>query len=388
LQHAYAAAADGDHIDLASATYAGTFTFGRTFSTTAPVVIKARSLNGAVFSGQMTVSGVGHWLYQIKSTFNGTARSGGVVATGDYFWATRCWFAGRDGLSLLNFPHHVWVGWSRFTGKCAQAFGAFSHLYMQIPDNWPNINSGPHDIYIYRNFFFDNTSPAPTQDQSPENHVIYFGESKAQPDDLGVISECYVEYNKIYHDGTGRSRTRGIYLKRGCVMRYNDVSIPDGAGNNGFRHSRGGEIYGNTIRDDSMEVNGGTLTEHALVYGNAVGQNLLLKAGSQNNNGGVLTQAADYAVLAGNRAYPSGTLQITLGSHGINIDNSALGGGKIDHVTIYSGGFAHSINSQGATWVDTATCDLTARAGWGPFTPVTPIILANDEVGQELADQR
>ncbi len=388
LSIAYAAAQSGDHISLANGTYAGNFTLNRNFGST-PVVIKSRSVNGPVFSGRLIVSGVGHWFHEIKSTYDATSNSdtgGAIHVSGSYFTLTRCWLTGRHGVTMAELVHHIYIGWSRFTGQTG-AVGGCSHVYLALPEgssSWMNINQGPHHIYIYRNFFFDVNSTRPHED-----HYIYFGPSKVT-NNIGQVPEGYVEYNLIYNDGTGISRARGIYLKRGAIVRYNDINVPQGAGSNGFRHSRGGEIYGNTIRNDDLNVNGGTASEHAIVYGNAVGGEIKLWAGSYNGtatNTAVEHQAADYCLLAGNRKLGGGSLPVSIGEHSDVLDTSPEAGGKVDHVTIYTGGFAHALTLI-AGWYDAGSITNPPLAGWGSITPVTPITLQPEEVGQELADQR
>jgi hypothetical protein len=387
---AYTAAASGDHISLADGTYSsGIPTFNKSFSTSSPVIIKARSLNGAVITTKMQFPGVGHWLYQVKNTWNNAtgkdAGSGAVNVMGSYFTMTRCWLTGRMGITMgdENEVHHCWVGWNRFTGHTAGNTGS-SHIFLSLPEgagNWTTQSEGPHHIYIYRNFMWDN-------DSSGEDHYLYFGTAKVF-NNLGVVPECYVEYNLIYHVAGQPSRARGFYLKRGCIFRFNDDMAP-GAGSNGFRHSRGGEIYGNTIRQDILNVNGGTQAEHAVVYGNAVGDRIRLwSAGNSSATGNVPHQAADYCELAGNRKYGAGTLTVNIGvAQGYNHDGTGYDGGTVDHVRVWSGGFAHSLVLAGSTWTDAATCDSVARIGWGVYPVTAPITLEPADVGQELDDQR
>ena len=56
-------------------------------------------------------------------------------------------------------------------------------------------------------------------------------------------------------------------------------------------------------------------------------------------------------------------------------------------MTIYTGGFAHALTLI-AGWYDAGSITNPPLAGWGSITPVTPITLQPEEVGQELADQR
>ena len=170
------------------------------------------------------------------------------------------------------------------------------------------------------------------------------------------------------------------------------MDYPGDAGSTGFRHSDGGEIYGNTFAGN-LNVNGGHggtnpdgTPRAAVVYGNAVGGELRLWAGSHNGtvaspNG--LHQAADRVRCAGNRKLGGGALTVVVGHHANIVDGSAEAGGTVDNVTIHDGGFAHAIQRL-AGWHDPATCGAAARAGWGGFQPVTPITLAPTDVGLEV----
>ena len=147
------------------------------------------------------------------------------------------------------------------------------------------------------------------------------------------------------------------------------------------------------ISGRALSVNGGTASEFAQVYGNAVEGKIRLWAGSYNVKiltGAIIVrhQAADYCLLAGNRKLGAGPLTVSIGTHSDNLDTSLEAGGRIDHVTIYTGGFPHTLALAGAAWCDNATITNPPRAGWGPIGPVTPITLQPYEVGQELADQR
>ena len=134
LQLAYAACKPGDHISLAGGTYAGSFTFDRNLGSK-PVVIRSRSLNGAVFTGQLTVSGTGHRFHEIKTTFQGndtTASSAAIRVFGSYFWLTRSWVTSRHGIWTGKKASHVFVSWNRFTGK-SNIGTACSNIYLDSP---------------------------------------------------------------------------------------------------------------------------------------------------------------------------------------------------------------------------------------------------------------
>lgn len=401
LEAAYKAAKAGEHISLKNGSHAADFAWDRNFGTN-PVVIKARGLSGATLTGRLNITGTGHHFHEVNFSYNSTTPTStggyGLTVSGcSYIYFTRCWFQGRHALTFKADTHHFWVGWCRFNGR-ANNYGKSCHLKVQLPNGneWKTQADGPHHVYLYRNFFFDDDDQTP--DTADRTQHIYFGDSIPNANVYGVVPECYVEENLIYWDGSGRGRARGYYCKRGLVLRYNhEMARPGDAGSTGLRHSEGGQIYGNTI-DGVLTIGGGrsgtnpdgVTPRAAVIYGNAVGKTLKLQAGSYNGSATdkkVPTQAADRAQLAGNRKIGGGTLTIELGAHQANLDSSAAAGGTIDNVRIWDGGQSVKITAN-AGWYDAATCDTTPRTGWGSFPVTSPVTWTPSQVGHELADQR
>ena len=103
---AYAAARAGDHITLANGTYAGAISLDRTFPGATPVVIRSRNPHGATFSGQITHSGAGHWLYEIRTTYNGATSDSdaAIKLTNGAFTLTRCRIDSPSGVYVAANP--------------------------------------------------------------------------------------------------------------------------------------------------------------------------------------------------------------------------------------------------------------------------------------------
>ncbi|HEX6012081.1 MAG TPA: DUF2341 domain-containing protein, partial [Geminicoccaceae bacterium] len=209
VQEAYAAAAAGDHISLANGTYGGTMTFGRAIAAGNPVVVKSRSGLGASFGGRVVVTGTGLWFHQVTFSHDvasqGNEDNSATKVSGAGVRFTRCLWSGKHALWLDRTVHDIHVGWCSFTGK-ARDVRTVSHIKLDMPTagNWQSINQGPHHIYIYRNFFFDNDDQ--TTPDGDRTQYLYFGDTKVGAGAFGHIPECYVEYNLIYSDGTGRGR--------------------------------------------------------------------------------------------------------------------------------------------------------------------------------------
>ena len=123
------------------------------------------------------------------------------------------------------------------------------------------------------------------------------------------------------------------------------------------------------------------------ILATAVDMNAPATLSTPATNTAVEHQAADYCLLAGNRKLGGGSLPVSIGEHSDVLDTSPEAGGKVDHVTIYTGGFAHALTLIAGSH-DSGSITNPPLAGWGPVAPVTPITLQPEEVGQELADQR
>ncbi len=210
LAAAYSAAGPGDHISLASGDYSGDLTLSRSGAPDRPIVIRSRSTLGATLTGRITITGSHHWLYELKTNWN-TSRTDGYAVNlqGSYVTITRCWFASNQAIQCdKNGRHHIWIGWNRFTGQNRSSLG-LSHIFFDQPSGgkWSVAENGPNNIWIYRNFFWDNIGAG------AEDHCVYFGHSKPLGNDIGRMLNVSIEYNLIHRD---TKRTRGIYVKRGC----------------------------------------------------------------------------------------------------------------------------------------------------------------------------
>jgi hypothetical protein len=210
----YGALTPGQRLLLANGNY-GSVTLNRTNpdAATRPFVIEAENLGGAVF-GTITLGSQGHWLHRLR--LDGDQ---GVFLNADRQWITKCWFRGTDGIrtpSTVTNRGFVKIGWCRFTGPSAAAGVQCDHIKFEQPGegNWTTNTSGPHDIRIYRSFFWGASN-------TQESHSIYFGDTKAGAGDIPMMHEVHIRWN-FWHVGMGRNR--GLYIKRGCVVEWNHIA--------------------------------------------------------------------------------------------------------------------------------------------------------------------
>jgi hypothetical protein len=407
IQAAYNAAADGDHVVVGDGVWAESLTLNTNHAIGDPVVIRARNPWMAELSLRTIIGGTGHWLHEFKFTWPSYIDDDCAVRlNSSYFWMTRCWLTSPQGFGayLNGLAHHYWIGWNRFNGR-SNDNPFCKHIFIVLPDgtSWNALAKGPRNVYIYSNFFYDNTYLRLDPDDA---YYIYVGTSHIMLGVYGQVPEGYIEGNLIFSDiavSGGRDRRRGFYLKRGFILRNNTCMIK-GSGSDGFRHSIGGIISGNTFYDD-ISVNGGRppgfdngpgTDPWALVYGNTVGGNINLNAGYGLKNGtpeGPPHQAADYCRCIGNKKRGPGnlTINVGIGSADILEDGNALNpqaGGVVDHVTVCNGdGFGTTI-SRKAGRHDPLTVPATATDGWDGLAPLTGALLTPIQVGLRMADQR
>ena len=361
----------GDHISLADGTHGGNLALDRSFPGDRPLVIRSRNPHRAVLSGQIRVSGQGHWLYELKTTYQAPNSSVAALnVTKGYLTVTRCWIDSRNGIWIGSSAesHHIWIGWNRFTGGNTLE-AAINHIKIELPGSFPSTLSGPNNIFIYRNFFFDAKS------DYGEDHHIYIGDCKPDGRDIGRMENVVIEYNLI---PVGSRRARMIYLKRACDLMFNDIGS---RGNVGFRHGFGGRVWGNRLRSPGSDLilNGGrtgTGNNHD-VRGNVCEGEIKLFCGAENRSG-ILYQAADHAVLVGNvGALEVGVLNDSPGN-GIALDQ----GGTVDNVAILAHSGPVRINSR---FVAAGTIRQSTGDG-GYFVPAA-VSLTPLDVGLETAIQ-
>src|SRR5690606_13426407 len=148
---------------------------------------------------------------------------------------------------------HLWVGWNRFTGqnKPTSTVGGeerasnVSHIFIRVPSGLTNPLNGPNNIYVYRNFFWDDvdhTSSHYSSSSGGESMCIYIGHSHPEAsDEVLRLTNVVIEENYFPKASNGHSRPRSIYSKRGCDMiRNRDTHA---YGNFGQRHGAGSKIY-------------------------------------------------------------------------------------------------------------------------------------------------
>ena len=393
---AYAAAAAGDHISLANGTYAETLKLNRTFPGANPVVIRARSTVGAVpgatIGGQITVSGRGHWLHELRTGFAGSTRNNAdVEISSNYVFVTRCWMTGREGVAVNATAHHVWVGWNRFTGRNSPTGTDGSgnpttlncfQFKINVPGSFPSQTSGPYEIYCYRNFFWDDTNHRLySSNDGGESMCCYIGNDHPGPADLGTLLNVAFEENYLPAAANGHSRPRSIYAKRGCGIIRNRSTHAYGVF--GQRHGWGSKIYGNRVTDPDVVVIGderaGSYATGQDIRNNVVAGTMKLYRASETPSGAPY-QAADWTTLFQNQG------KLTVGYLPSNNNVVADDGGIVDHVRIYAHTGTVTIN---AAHVDAASITQSTGnpLGLSEGAALIPATFDGRDTGFESGDQ-
>jgi hypothetical protein len=371
LPAAYAAARPGDHISLVGGTYKGNLTLNRAGQTGSPIVIRSRTAIGATLSGQITVTGDHNWLYEIRTAWQATEEGPAAInVKANHCTITRCWVDSNRGVYVYKDGYYnVAIGWNRFTGRNFTG-AALSHIFVELPSDreFKTPEAGPNNIFIYRNFFWDSSSRA------AEDHVIYFGGSK-YIDNVGRMLETYVEYNLIHAD---TKRARGLYIKRGIDLNYNQM---DCGGNFGFRHGAGGRCWGNRANATMVGFNGGGRGQGHDIRGNVFTRELRLHCGA-TSPGDNLYQAAHDALLVGNVAS-----RIVVGYKRPDHAFSAAEGGKVERARVYLAGRMPAADVvRDPRYCNMAT-SAAPRSTGGDYTIPVPVKLTQSDVGLEAPNQ-
>lgn len=288
----------GDHILLEDGDYDAGYLFDKAFPPDQKLVIRSKTPLGANFTVPPRFVQPGYWLHECRTSYDrGTDQdSYNIKIEANHINVTRCWIQGRDGIaSRLGAIGNVQIGWNRFTGRNKYQSSA-THLYFWLPllGNFPKATDGPNNISIHYNFFDDPVAAG------AEDHSIYFGETRAAPDDLPMLENVFIDFN--FWPATNK-RTRPLYLKRGCYVRRN--TCLSGTRNFGIRHGQESKVWANIIRPSffhfagAMGV-GATPEHHHDIRGNeAPNSDLILFCGSATGGGDYC--AANYALAASNR---------------------------------------------------------------------------------------
>jgi hypothetical protein len=278
----------GDHVVCEGGSYDQVYTLTKSFPGDKPLVIRSATPLETSFAKGLNFNAPGYWLHECRVPGVVRLNSGGVNLT-------RCWLQNADGVHGANKAiGNVQIGWCRFTGQ-NKTSGSTDHIFFWLPGagNYPKPTSGPNNISIHRNFFDDPASKA------SEDHVIYFGHTKADPNDLPMMADVYIDMNLI---AATCQRTRIVYLKRGAVVRRNsDLSTNR---NFGVRHGMASKFWANITKSSNFHfggamVVGGTPEHYHDIRGNeAPNAKLVLWCGSAGTN---FYQAASYAMAASNK---------------------------------------------------------------------------------------
>jgi hypothetical protein len=285
----------GDHIVLANATYSGNRTLARAGTPGAPIVVKAASKHGATISGgTLHLDGQHTIAYGLRFTGTGF----GVLPRADNTWVLRNWFTGPRGVRVTT-AQNVRIGYNRFSGN---SNGSTSDNQVDV-----SIASGtsvrlPEGLRVYRN---DMSSPGGASDE--DSFHIYVGPAGGT-ENTPSVKTATIEYNRI----ADTVRKRGVYSKRGGIIRFNHI-IGKGPGVNGIRHGGEGQVDGNRLSNvDSLILNG---PDHQVRGNHVRARRGIVLESEWTTSDGIKHQAAHRALLIGNDAsatvvgnYDGGTL--------------------------------------------------------------------------------
>lgn len=272
----------GDHIVLRNGTYTG-LTITKSGTAANPIVIEAANKHMAIIKGLIQDNGSYTWIHALKFI----DLKSGVDINASHVTITRNLFTGGRGVSVSVGDLYIKIGYNKFATMVAEVpspdLSADSDIYIDVSRSQTTM---PDHGRIYRNYF-TNVS----DDGTAETHFIYIGPDAGLPDMIS-FTDFIIEYNLIENG----KRDRGIYAKRGCTIRYNQINTCS-ACNFGFRSGKEGQLYGNRINNiRSFIVNGPDQD----VRGNVVvGADIEVNAetGATSN---VYHPAADNALLVGN----------------------------------------------------------------------------------------
>jgi hypothetical protein len=406
---AYAAAAAGDHIILADGTYAGDWSLNRVFSNSSPVVIRSRNVaNGkeplSILSGQVSVNGAGHWLYNLRFTRTTQGEGNSAVrVSSHHVRVTRNWFNTPNGLTFVEGAecHDNWCGWNRFastrTGAGVDGRANFVRVSLNGPLASPTQKM--YNIKIYRNYFKDNGTPATNDDDSC---IVYIGNAKASGGSAGYLSGTEISYNYCAPGETGHQRC--MYLKRGCDLMFNDIRS---GGLFGFRHGSviagpdqsstdaTGRMWGNRVDNDSYIILSGAGSD---VRGNVVTNPGGIRGLSGNRNGSGaavagLYQACSNLLLVGNEVDNTGAPPpYNIGYHDPGDILDASQGGKVNDVYIFGHSGKTPISVSGTNRVvfdadHVVSSSVTISDLLGGYDVPSTITLSETQVGFEVTGQ-
>lgn len=412
LAEAYALATGGTHIFLNDGTYATDFNFNRAFPASNPVIIRSRNVsNGrspmANFTGLYTVSGAGHWFYEVRWTRT-TPSGDGVPSTytlgisASNITITRNWFNTPNGINVSDGVDraNINIGWNRFVTS-ADRIGAF--IFIQVLNDLALPTSKFRSSSVYNNYF-NKTVPSLNGNDA---YNLYIGNEHAKRNTSAVLSEVYIEYNYL----AGGNQMK-MYLKRGITsLSYNHVV---GGGQFGFRHGTvryaspaslntkdypTGRAYGNRVIGANFTVAGAGCDIRGNYLDNS--QGFIIFPGSENDPSRTTrgeTQAASDALFVGNYVDRSNSEFAPYNFGYIDQTDDVLfegGGGRIRNCNIW-GHTGDTIQKTGpkssgniiynAGFVDASTINI--NAGMGGYTvPATITLNPDTDVGFQVANQ-
>jgi len=390
---AYADCVSGDYLVLPDGVQTGNWTLDRSFATNNPVIITSRNMTdaktpGSSFTGKITVSGKGHWLHQLTTAYKGSSRhNADIDVTGTYCYVSRCWIQGREGINVSPTGQYVAIGWNRFTGRNSfspdSAGTNVSHTYVEFPVDYPNPDAGPRDIYIYRNFYWDDVDHSGFNTETGgESMHVYFGDAKVIGNDEFRMTNVLVEENYFEGDSANKGRPRSIYSKRGMDAFRNHSKITNGIF--GARHGWGFRYWGNRVGSTMQIIGDPRAANYAegTDLRNNVASRFNLVAGSDFPS----RQAATYVTLYLN-AGPVVRGFAFAGSP-LGQGDTGVGDGKVRHIRIYDH-VSGSITDHAAANVDTSTfiVDANNPMGLSEGRATIPATFGHTDTGFEVPKQ-
>jgi hypothetical protein len=221
LSDALSRALPGQHIQLCTGTYGGTFTYNKNGTATAPIVIEPQNGATVVFTGRFDISGT-------YGVFKGMQWRGAQInLTGKYNRITRNFFTGHMGGNTINME-----GGHAYNRVDHNEFRAWSGPALE-DDGIRNASDHP-GITIDYNYFVDHQAPAENES------VALFLSDAYHPSGL------FYEYNVFDNVLQGRAgEAEVISVKTGQVTIRGNTFMNSGKIDLSLRETNGTLVEGN-----------------------------------------------------------------------------------------------------------------------------------------------
>jgi len=219
LKRALATACPGDHIVLASGTYAGNFTLNASGTAGEPIVIRSATTprggrsGGAELTGRLTLAGDHGTVYGLRKTGDR------ILVTGNRCGVYRCWFrdsSNADAIRIMGSAREAEIAYNEI-----RDYGAKARTGRAI-SIWSANGKMPQRTHIHHNHIIDHVNP------EGSGAAIGIGSAAG---DIKRASHSLIEYNLVENN---RSSTCLGIKSSYATYRFNTVKNCAGPGQTRF----------------------------------------------------------------------------------------------------------------------------------------------------------